>query len=105
MTELKQKLDKKIEVMKASSIADRHIARRLLLYDFAEVFNNAPERGFNILNSVTKRFGLAFSEVRIVGSAQTGYSYYSGRDFVPGKSDLDLAIISPALFEHYSREV
>jgi hypothetical protein len=48
---------------------------------------------------------LPFSSIKVVGSAQTGYTYFSARDFVPGESDLDLAIISPTLFQHYSEQV
>ena len=38
-------------------------------------------------------------------SAHTGYSYFKERDFVPGESDLDVAIISPSLFQDYSEQV
>jgi hypothetical protein len=104
VTESKEKLDKTIGLMIARSSPHRDIARRLFLYDFNSVFTIDPDRGFLILNAVCDNFKLPFSAVKVVGSAQTGYSYYSKRDFVPGKSDLDIAIISAALFQQYSEE-
>ena len=62
-------------------------------------------RGFRILNEICERFKLPFSSVKVVGSAHTGYSYFKERDFVPGESDLDVAIISPSLFQDYSEQV
>lgn len=105
MTDAKQKLDQKIGALIGVSAPHRFIARRLFLYDFASVFANDADRGFLILNRVCEQFKVPFSAIRIVGSAQTGYSYYSERDFVPGTSDLDIAIISSTLFQYYSQEV
>ena len=105
MTELQNKLNTKIGAMVASSTSHHVIARRLFLYDFPTVFSNDQERGFNILNAVCEHFKLPFLSVKVVGSAQTGYSYFKGHDFTPGDSDLDLAIINSDLFQYYSEEI
>jgi len=105
MTAQHDKLNEKISAMLASSTAHRVIARRLFLYDFTSVFTDQQDRGFSILNTVCEYFRLPFSAVKVAGSAQTGHSYFSDRDFSPGVSDLDLAIISPTLFQHYCQEI
>jgi hypothetical protein len=105
MTEAKQKLDAKLGAMVAASAPHRFIARRLFLYDFGCVFSDKQDRGFQILNEICEKFKLSFSSVKVVGSAHTGYSYFKERDFVPGESDLDVAIISPSLFQDYSEKV
>ena len=104
-TEAKKALDGKIKAMVAASSPHRVIARRLFLYDFADVFKQDEDRGFQILSEICDKYKLPFSAVRVVGSAQTGYSYYSKRDFVSGSSDLDVAIISSSLFQEYSQQV
>jgi hypothetical protein len=105
MTDAKQKLDTKIGAMIATSTPYRTIARRLFLYDFNHVFSDNQDQGFQILNAISEHFKVAFSAIKVVGSAQTGHSYYSERDFVPGESDLDIAIISAGLFQEYSQSV
>jgi hypothetical protein len=105
MTEAKQKLDAKIDAMVAASSPQRFIARRLFLYDFGCVFADNQDRGFRILNEICEKFRLPFSAVKVVGSAHTGYSYLKERDFAPGESDLDVAIISPTLFQEYSEAI
>lgn len=105
MTEAKGKLDAKIAAMVSASVPYRVISRRLFLYDFTQVFLNDQDKGFSILNAICERFKLPFSVVRVVGSAHTGYSYFSKSDFLPGESDLDIAIISSSLFQHYAQEV
>ena len=102
---MRDRLDEKIGALIASSAPHRSIVRRLFLYDFTSVFTDQQDRGFAILNAVCEHFRIPFSSVKVAGSAQTGHSYFSGRDFAPGVSDLDLAIICPTLFQHYSQEV
>lgn len=105
MTELQNTLNLKIAAMVDSSVPHRVIARRLFLYDFPIVFSDDQERGFVIMNAVCEHFKLPFSSLKVVGSAQTGYSYIKGRDFCLRTSDLDLAIINCDLFRYYSEEI
>ena len=105
VTVAKKTLDSTVAAMTENAISSRVIARRLFLYDSSIAFANDKARGFTILNEVRDRFKVPFSAVRIVGSAQLGYSYFSRRDFLPTVSDLDLAIVSPTLFQQYSELV
>lgn len=104
MASAKEILDSKIASMLQTSTPYRAISRRLFLYDFNYVFSTNQERGFQISNAICERFKLRFSEVKVVGSAQVGYSYFSQRDFAPGDSDLDVALISHELFQIYSED-
>lgn len=105
MTAQKSELDAKIGTMLGKNETSRTISRRLFLYDEVKAFQNNAERGFSILNAICEHFKVAFSAVRVAGSAHVGYSYFKSRDFTPKLSDLDVAIISPLLFQKYSEYV
>jgi hypothetical protein len=105
MTDAKQRLDATIDKMVTASTSHRFITRRVFLYDFGYVFTDNQDRGFEILNAISEKFKLPFSAVKVIGSAHTGYTYFKQRDFVPGDSDLDVAIISTTLFQEYSQAV
>lgn len=53
---------------------------------------------FVIKTSVAKGLGVSYRSIVIAGSAQLGFSPYTGRPFAKGESDLDLAIIDARLF-------
>jgi hypothetical protein len=91
--------------MLGSGATPRVVARRLFLYDPNNVFQQDPERGFEILDEVRAQFKVPFSSIRVAGSAQLGFSCYQNRDFIPQESDLDIAIISQSLFQSYSEFV
>jgi hypothetical protein len=104
MTASKKLLDSKIAAMLASNATPAAVARRLYLYDFASVFGGKEARGFAIADAVCAHFNVPFTSVKITGSAQTGYSYFKSRDFIPGDSDLDIAIIDAVLFKEWSEK-
>jgi hypothetical protein len=81
---------------------ERTISRSLFLYDFNQTFSGDPDRGFSILNQVSENFHIPFSEIQVCGLSQVGYSYFSSRDFTPQLSDLDIALVSPRLFQQFS---
>lgn len=95
----------KVNGLLKSGATDRIVARRLFLYDPNQVFLKDPDRGFQILEEVRSKFKTPFSAIRVAGSAQLGFSCYQNRDFIPRESDLDIAIISPSLFQTYSEFV
>ena len=101
----KSQLDAIIAAMAAESRPARTIARRLFLYEEIRAFAGDRNRGFAVLNDICEHFKVSFSAVRVGGSAHTGYSYFKNRDFTPRVSDLDVAIISPLLFQKYSEYV
>ena len=54
-----------------------------------------------IRNAIATKFSLEIHSICICGSAHLGYSYFKNTPFEPGRSDLDVAIISSALFARY----
>lgn len=68
-------------------------------YVFKEA--EAASMGYAISNEISNFFNISLSDVQIVGSAKTGKSYFKNKDFEPGESDLDIAIISSQLFLTY----
>lgn len=53
---------------------------------------------------ISKKFGISFHNVQIVGSAKVGYSLSPSKLFVPfqpDQSDIDIAIVSEKLYSHF----
>jgi hypothetical protein len=101
MSDLKMLLDGEIRDALAEGDTEEIVARRLFSFNSSPVLENHRAIAFRIVNAVSQYFGVPFRAVFISGSAQTGYSYFKGRDFVPGDSDLDLAIVDSRLFQRY----
>src|ERR1041384_100371 len=80
------------------------IARKLYLCYPTRVFVDLEELEFEILNDISLHFGIPFNHVQVVGSAKTGFSYFQNKAFVPGESDLDIALIDLNLFTQYCEE-
>ncbi|MES2267875.1 MAG: hypothetical protein V4520_14025 [Bacteroidota bacterium] len=78
------------------------IAKKLYLSYYTEVFKNNEDKEFYIKNSISKEFDIPFSSIAISGSSKTGLSFFKDKLFVPGESDLDIAIISLPLFNKFS---
>lgn len=59
------------------------------------------ERYYDLRDSVSRHFHIHPNEVILVGSAKLGFSTAPGKEFRPfgDSSDLDVAIICPALFD------
>lgn len=98
----KDDLDADIADSLRASSDPLHVARRLFEFRASPVLQANAAEAFAILDEVANRFAVPFRSVVVVGSAHTGYTYHKQRDFVPGESDLDLAIISAQLFCRYS---
>jgi hypothetical protein len=105
LSDLKLQLDTTIKSMLDEKVSSRFIARRLFLYDLSWVFSKDPNRGFAVQNEISEKYAVPFSAVKIVGSAHLGYSYYKKREFIAKESDLDIALVSPQLFQKYSEWV
>jgi hypothetical protein len=82
---------KKLEV---STIVQKHIT-------FGSCFALEEEAYFELKNEVSKHFKLHPSEVLVVGSGKTGFSIAPNKryNFFNDNSDIDVAIISPTLFD------
>jgi hypothetical protein len=65
------------------------------------------ETYFSLKNEVAKQFNIHTTNIFMVGSAKMGFSIKTSRRFLPfgNSSDIDIAIISNALFEQIWKEV
>lgn len=81
------------------------IARKIYLSFPTQVFINNEEKEFELLNSIRNHFKIPFKSIQVAGSSKTGYSYFHNRIFIPGDSDLDIAIIDPDLFRRYCEKI
>lgn len=81
------------------------IARKIYLtYPTSALIGN-EERQFQILNEISEYFNIPITNVQVVGSAKTGYSFHKRTNFDSKTSDLDIAIIDANLFISYSEWV
>jgi len=77
------------------------LARKIYISYPTKVFQGREDIQFDILNKISMFFNVPFSSVQVIGSAKTGYSYVKQKDFLEGKSDLDISIINSELFMRY----
>lgn len=100
-----KKLQAEIHQCDNSRLQDEEIVKKIFLLDSTYMFEQYPIEGYRILNSIAQKYRIPFSCIKVVGSAHTGYSPINKRGFLFGSSDLDIAIISPSLFQRYSEIV
>lgn len=98
---IKENLEKVVRRRLSNKQSFMDVSCELYLYKFPEAFKNNEDVGFDILKEVSCFFGTPFSTIFVAGSAQLGYSSVNGKPFIAGDSDLDIAIISPTLYQHY----
>ena len=101
MPTVKENLAADIVSCREAALRDKSIARKLFLCDSPYAFLNDRIKGFKILDAIALKFSVPISAVKIAGSAQLGFSFVKNREFVPGESDLDIAIVSAPLFQKY----
>lgn len=82
-------------------VKDNIIARKIYLSYPTDIFKDKLDIEFDILNEISEHFDIPLSSIQIAGSAKTGYSYYKQKEFIIGKSDLDIAIVNEILFTKY----
>jgi hypothetical protein len=102
----KNALNEKINNCQSLGYADEIIARQVYCFDKSpilelDIYKNI---GFEILSKISDHFSIPFRCIYIAGSVQTGYSYFKNRDFIPKKSDLDLAIVNSNIYKRYLDE-
>ncbi len=88
-----------IESELAAGRDDEAIVRRLYSVEHPAIFEDERGRFFDILESCSRLLSLSVFDIRVAGSAQTGYSFHSQKPFDPANSDLDLAVINERYFE------
>lgn len=93
-----------LEAINASAEAGQpyvDIARKIFLVYPTKVFVGNEEQQYAITNEIARHFDIPITSIQVAGSAKTGRSFFQQRDFVPGSSDLDIAIIDARLFSKY----
>lgn len=81
------------------------IVRKVYLTYPTSVLVGKEERQFKIFNEISEYFNVPIMNIQVVGSSKTGYSFHKQASFNPLTSDLDIAIIDPILFQHYTEWV
>lgn len=81
------------------------IVRKVYLAYPTKAFIGDEERQFHILNDISSHFSIPIMSVQVAGSAKIGKSFHKKTDFIPGDSDLDVAIIDSNLFRKYMEMV
>jgi hypothetical protein len=76
-------------------------SRKIYLSYPTAVFVDEPDLEFEIKNQIADFFNVGIHCVQFTGSAKTGWSFHSEKEFEKGESDLDAAIISSENFIKY----
>lgn len=93
-----------LEAINAGAAAGQNyvdIARKIFLVYPTKVFVGNEEQQYVITNEIARQFDVPITSIQVAGSGKTGRSFFQQRDFVPGESDLDIAIIDARLFSKY----
>ncbi|MBN1379482.1 MAG: hypothetical protein JXA04_09630 [Gammaproteobacteria bacterium] len=77
------------------------IVRKVYLTYPTKALIGSEEKQYEILNSISTFFEIPIISIHVVGSAKVGKSLHQNTDFIPGKSDLDVAIIDALLYVKY----
>lgn len=78
------------------------IARKIFLSYSTQAFKDNEEKEFYIRDSISRKYEIPISSIAVSGSSKIGISVFKDRVFIPGKSDLDIAIISLPLFNKFA---
>lgn len=83
--------------------SDIDIVRKFLCFGIPHVFEGKDFEYFELKDIIAKHFGIHPNEVLIVGSGKLGFSIAPQKLWKPFdiNSDIDIAIISPKIFEKY----
>jgi len=78
--------------------------RKYVLHGTPYVFNGNDEYFYDFRKRIAKNFNIPFHEIYITGSGKLGFSPFKNKVF-DLDSDIDVAIISPILFENIMRDI
>ena len=84
---------------------DHTTARKEFLTDNAVYFADKKDLYLAVKDDISTDLNIPLSLIRICGSAYWGKSFVEERDFVPGDSDLDVALIDQMLYVQCLSEV
>lgn len=97
--------DAMLSEIRAGSKDHREIADRFFSGSPVMAFNADPLSQINIFEAIKNYLGIPYSAIRVAGSARIGYSAHKKKEFCPGASDLDIAIVSHDLYSDLLSEV
>lgn len=75
-----------------------NFTRKYVIHGVPYIFYGYEEKFFDFRKKISDKWNVIFNEVFITGSAKLGFSYYKNKNF-DENSDIDIAIISPILFD------
>ena len=78
--------------------------RKHVLHGIPHVFSDRPNEYYDFKKLLTKQFAVAFHEIYITGSGKLGFSPHKRTKF-DYNSDIDVALISPSLFDKIMLEI
>lgn len=90
-------------IKKGASYGRGELARKIYLSYPTFALIEYQEEQFEILNNISRHFKIPITSVQVSGSAKIGHSLTEKKDreFIPGTSDLDIAIIDANLYQKY----
>ena len=77
------------------------LARKIFLSYQTQVFRKNEDVEFKIKDSIKNHLKIPFLSIQVAGSAKTGFSFFNQTLFTPGKSDLDVSILSLELYNRF----
>lgn len=86
---------------KNSSASEFDDTEKLFFCYQSAVFLSQQDMRYAISKEIATRFSISLTAVHFCGSAHIGSSPHRQTPFKEGESDLDVAIVSPQLFEEY----
>ena len=78
--------------------------RKHVLHGTPFIFNDRDDLFYDFRKRIAVKFDISFHEVYITGSAKLGFSIFKKKNF-DLDSDIDVALISPLLFESIMKDV
>ncbi|WP_308255043.1 hypothetical protein [Geminocystis sp. GBBB08] len=96
MNNLEAFLNRLIELKNEEEITD--FCRKYLIHGTPYIFNNRENEYYEFRKKIANQFNIAFYEIYITGSAKLGFSLFKQKPF-DYDSDIDVAIVSPQLYE------
>ncbi|MCU7647106.1 hypothetical protein [Pseudomonas piscis] len=78
--------------------------RKHVLHGIPHVFHDRVNEYYDFKKLLTKKFSVAFHEIYITGSGKLGFSPHK-RTIFDYNSDIDVALISPSLFDKIMLEI
>ena len=78
--------------------------RKFVLHGTPHVFNGRDDDFYEFRKKIAQKFNIPYHEIYITGSGKLGFSPFKLKEF-DYDSDIDVAIISPRLFENIMRDI